>query len=111
MRHLQIVDDHGRPRLSLSTDLDGKAKIEFISPDHNKNSIIEQFRDGNILLQLAGGGQRPSVSLTTDFQLGGPSLIMRGIGDHQTILLGFPAGDTMAPTQPGSNWGLLFPGM
>ena len=61
-------------------------------------------------MQLAGGGQRPSVSLTTDFQLGGPSLIMRGIGDHQTILLGFPAEDTIAPTQPGSNWGLLFPG-
>lgn len=111
VQRLQIVDRMGHTRITLATDSEGTAKITFLSPDRKTNSVIEQFRDGNIRLQFAGiGQQEPSVVLMTDLRQGGPALMMRGRGERKTILLGFQKEDAAKPFEESKVWGLFIPG-
>jgi hypothetical protein len=106
---LEIIDAAGRPRIVMTTDADGGAKLQFIQPDRKTQSIIQQFRDGSMTLSFAGKGVQPAVNLSTDLLNYGPILTMRGNGKEQTILLGFPEDDAMKPAQASKTWGLFFP--
>jgi len=107
---LEIVDSSGRPRIVMTTDSDGTAKLEFVLPGQNTESVIEQFRNGAMDLRFAGKGEQPAVNLATDLLGYGPSLTMRGNGERQIILLGFPDDDAMKPGAASKSWGLFFPG-
>lgn len=107
---LEIVDSSGRPRIVMTTDSEGTAKIEFTLPDHDAESVIEQFRNGAMDLRFAGKGEHPAVNLTTDLLGYGPRLTMRGNGEGQIVLLGFPEDDAMKPGTASKSWGLFFPG-
>jgi hypothetical protein len=106
---LEIVDSAGRPRIVMTTDSDGTARIEFRLPDRKAESVIEQFRNGAMDLRFAGKGERPAVNLATDLLGYGPTLTMRGNGEGQIVLLGFPEDDAMKPGTAGKIWGLFFP--
>ena len=107
---LEITDTHGQPRIVLTTDDEGTAKIEFLAPDAKSRSVIQQFRNGSMSLTFAGTGQQPAVSLATDSLGYGPKLTMRGNGRNQVIVLGFPGDDAMQPGSSSKAWGLFFPG-
>lgn len=107
---LEITDAHGRPRMVLTTDDAGTAKIEFVDPEAKSRSLIQQFRNGAMSLTFAGNGQQPAVNLATDPLGYGPKMTIRGNGKDQVIVLGFPEDDAMRPGTSSKAWGLFFPG-
>lgn len=111
LHRLQIVDGAGNPRITLSTDASGTARISFLGSTSGVASVIEQFRDGNMRVEFGGAKSgKPSVVLQTDIRQGGPALMMRGDGREQIIMLGFQSDDSAQPGASSKLWGLFYPG-
>jgi hypothetical protein len=108
LHRLEIVDDHGNVRITMTTDNDGSAVLSFRAPNAPSPSVLSQGSDGTMTLRFAGKKGEPAIVLRSDPHYGGPSLLLTGnTWPEQRILLGFHVDD--APSESSRVWGLFLP--